>query len=25
VLAEAIAQRTHRTSGLRGMIAPTSR
>ena len=25
VLLEAIAQRTHRTSGLRGMIAPTSR
>jgi exodeoxyribonuclease V alpha subunit len=25
VLAEAIAMRTHRTSGLRGMIAPTSR
>jgi len=25
VLGEAIAQRTHRTSGLRGMIAPTSR
>ncbi|RZA34584.1 MAG: exodeoxyribonuclease V subunit alpha, partial [Lysobacteraceae bacterium] len=25
VLAEAISQRTHRTSGLRGMIAPTSR
>lgn len=25
VLAEAIAQRTHRTSGLRGMIAPSSR
>jgi exodeoxyribonuclease V alpha subunit len=25
VLLDAIAQRTHRTSGLRGMIAPTSR